>query len=281
MSSTIYQGEHLAPVIELEKARKRKGEHAAASTLMVRCAVASDEEIYRWVGLDAHATIAECRDIVRTVFNVAGDVGSTEDPEAEIGDILRERGDITHFHWGLWVFEMQLDQIYPRDASAPPSVCIAAAGEFGGAEFDIYTTNAALMGFDRADRLLASVRPEVRSVLGRAKVHDFLPLLHALEVDGEVGAGTWDVDKLKALPCESDQRGRDAFWSVVLARACFTTSSGTDQLIQSLAHSLGYGHHDADTIRSWCAESLAQLREIVGTAAPIEMLDVFAELIRG
>ena len=232
----------------------------ARATLLVRVGLVSDEVVYRWVGIDQHTTIAECCHIVGDVFGIQG-VGADAPQERLLHDVLRLPGQSTHFSHGLWSFEMQLADIYPRDESTPPSVCVAGSGSFGGVAFDIGEINARLA--------VSGLRPEVREFMARASGYDFAPLLQALRV----GAGP----RLASLPVETSQVERDAFWAVVFALTC----SASEETAESIFASLGHQPRTIAQIRGLCPESLHALEEISGERSPAAMLDIYRQLMRG
>lgn len=260
MSSTLYRSDHLAPVIRLTERR-------AGATLLVRVGLVSDEVVYRWVGIDEDATIAECCEIVGEVFGIE-EVGADAPQERLLCDVLKSPGDSTHFSKGLWSFEMQLANVYPRDESTPPSVCVAGSGSFGAVPFHIGAVNARLMG----EVEVPGLRAEVREFMARARGHDFAPLLQALDV----GSGP----RIEALPVESGRLERDAFWSLVFALTC-CAGGETAHIAESIFASLGHGALSMGEIRGLCAESLASLDEIGGERSAAEMLDIYRQLMRG
>lgn len=287
MSSTIYRAEHLAPVVSLDAVRAGRGGAASAgATLMVRCGLVSDDMVYRWVGIHEHTRIAQCCETVGSVFGIEGRVGAEVDPALELADVLRRPGDSTAFHWGLWQFDMQLADVYPRDESTPPSVCVAGSGTFGPRPFDIGAVNARLLGSERARRLEELVREDAREVLGRAATHDFLPLIQALGVERGAGgragraAGVRRL-RLATLPLETEPRRRDAFWACVLADACFADEAVTGQLTVSIMGALGWRELRAAEIRELCADSLAELAELAEGLPLARRLDLYRDLLRG
>ena len=227
----------------------------------------SDEVVYRWVGIDEDATIADCCEIVGEVFGIE-EVGADAPQERLLCDVLKSPGDSTHFSHGLWSFEMQLANVYPRDESTPPSVCVAGSGAFGPHGFDIGKVNARLMG----EVEVPGLRAEVREFMARARGHDFAPLMHALDV----GTGK----RIAALPVEPGRLERDAFWSLVFALTC-CAGGETAHIAESIFASLGHEDLGIGEIRALCAESLASLDEIGGERTPAEMLDIYRQLMRG
>ncbi|WP_175935805.1 hypothetical protein [Corynebacterium sp. Marseille-P4321] len=275
MSSTLYQADHLAPVIRLVERR-------AGATLMVRVSVVSDEVVYRWVGINETATIGECCEVVAAVFGIDGKVGADAGREQLLIDVLTAPGSATHFSYGLWSFEMQLADTYPRDESTPPSVCVAGSGSFGNTPFNLREVNVRLIGADYVEGVRAMVRPELRTLAARARNHDFFPLLRALDIGRVSRVEGVDRGRLSELPVETELRQRDAFWSVVLAESCCASDpEETARIAESIMAGLGWeGLRGAD-IRALANTSLTELDDIAGDRPPLEMLDVFRELIRG
>lgn len=282
MSSTLWKADHLAPVVSLADVRG----HSVGDTLMVRCFLLSDDTVYRWIGIHEHTTVAQCRRVVATVFNIDGDVGSEASGDREIADVLRQTGHSTSFHWGLWEFVMQLADVYQRDASTPPSVCVAGSGAFGATAFDIRAVNAELLGAQRVRDLEELVRADARDVISRATTHDFLPLIQALGVERELGAGSRvlgadETSRLAELPRETLPEQRDAFWATVLANACFAGEDVTERLTESIMTSLGWPNMRAAEIRELCTASLAELDAISLNLPLPQRLDIYRDLLRG
>lgn len=282
MSSTIWRADSLAPVISLTAAR---GDSGVGDTLMVRCSLVSDDSVYRWVGIHEHSLIDESRLTIATIFALnrldsTQPVMAAADGSLELRDVLRNCGDSTTFTWGLWQFDMQLADIYHRDASTPPSVCVAGAGTFGGQPFDIREINAQLIGVERAKELEELVRDDAREIISRATTHDFLPLIQALGVERDTGASA-NAPLLAGLPVEAEPKARDAFWATVLARACCADEPTTAWLAESIMSSLGWEDMAAGDICALCADSLAQLDNVTADLPLSERLDVYRELLRG
>lgn len=273
MSSTIYHADHLAPVIRLVERR-------AGATLLVRVSVVSDEEVYRWVGIDENTTIEECREVVGIVFGIDG-VGADAASKSTLRSVLTAPGESTHFSQGLWSFEMQLADVYPRDESTPPSVCIAGSGSFGGQPFDLRAVNVKLIGAEHVDGIRAAVRPELRELAARARNHDFFPLLQAMDMERASLIDAPVQTTLATLPMEADLRQRDAFWAIILAEACCSSAEETARIAESIMSALGWDGLLVDDIRALSHTSLSALDDIAGERPPAEMLDIFRELIRG
>lgn len=288
MSSTIYKSDHLAPVVSLTDARARlAGESTVGDTLMVRCVLIADDTVYRWVGIHEHTTVEECRSVIATVFGIddrSDRVRAEADTALELGDVLTRPGESTRFTWGLWIFDMQLADVYKRDESTPPSICVAGSGSFDDATFNIRKVNAELLGVERVEGLEELVRPDAREVLSRAASHDFVPLIQALGVERALLAdapSNHPSPILQTLPVEDDPQARDAFWSVVLASACCVDEEITAELTESIMRSLGWGEMSVVEIRGLCVASLSQLDALCAYLPLPARLDVYRDLLRG
>ena len=112
----------------------------------------------------------------------------------------------------------------------------------------------------------------MREFRARARGHDFVPLLHALDV--RTG------QRIAALPVEAGRVERDAFWSLVFALTC-CAGGETAHIAESIFASLGHEELGIGEIRALCAESLAELDAIGGERTPAEMLDIYRQLMRG
>lgn len=113
----LHRHRQVASVVDLEAARVcLRGDQATrARTLLVRCATQrADEEIIRYLGVDADNTLEDVQLALDIAFTVPshssaparftqqhGDSGRL-DLTTTIGDYLTEPGDILFFHWGLW-----------------------------------------------------------------------------------------------------------------------------------------------------------------------------------
>ena len=284
MSSTIYEADHLAPVINLTAARAARDERGSAdvgATLLVRCALVSDDAVYRWVGIHEHTTIDECRRVIATVFAIDGEVAAEADGALELREVLRAPGEATSFTWGLWRIAAQLADVYPRDESTPPSVCVAGVGRFGGTPFNIGEVNAQLLGSEQVAGLTELVRDDARAVLRRAHTHDFLPLIRALGVNRDTGPLPVDRRVLAELPREVEPKARDAFWATVLADACCAAPDVTCDISESIMRSLGWEGVGAAEMTRLAAESLGELEALAVDASVPERLDIYRDLLRG
>ena len=85
---------------------------------------------------------------------------------------------------------------------------------------------------------------------------------------------------MPGLPVESDRRSRDAFWAVILANSC-CAGSDTAVIAEGIMTSLGYEPLLIDDITALCTTSLTRLDEIGGGRSPVEMLDIYRQVLRG
>ncbi|WJY67073.1 hypothetical protein [Corynebacterium auris] len=287
MSTAI--GRTRAPVINLALARARRdATRRARSTLVARVsAMVADEEIFRYIGFDEATPLSDVQRILATAFSLDdAPPAPTHFSRAghTIGEVLRGHSEPLFYSWGLWRFTFQLVELYPRDRATPPAVCIAGSGDFGAAPFDIAEVNRRLIGEDRAADVLRSVRPELREVVTRSRMFDYVLLLQALDVR-RGGVDKQARNTAARLPREQTAKGRDAYWCVLLGLACFADEETTDAIIESTFAALGWEPCPADKVRALCAGSLVRLAGlgVYGPAesAPVERLDVFRELMRG
>ena len=281
-------GPHRAPVIDLALARARHAGTPHRSTLVVRVAtMKADEEVYRYIGFAEDAPLAEVQHAIAVAFSLPESTPAPAQFTAARGDTLGEVLPVGHgpfsFTWGLWRFDMRRVETHPRDASTPPAVCLAGAGEFGDATFDITDINRRLIGDDRADDVLRAARPAVRDVITRSRMFDYVLLIQALDL-GRGGADTRAREAAASLPRERSPEGRDAYWCVLLGLACFADGGTTDSVIESTFEALGWERRTAAEVRDLCSGSLVRLASLgvygPGRTSPVERVDVLRELLR-
>lgn len=280
---------HRAPVIDLALARARR---AAAerprSTLVVRVStMKADEEVFRYFGFDEDIPLGEVQRAITTAFSLpdapAAPAHFNSGGAGRLGAALRQHPTTLSFVWGLWRFRIEHTESHPRDAATPPAVCIAGSGDFCGTALDIAEVNRRLIGEERLDDVLRPVRGEIRDIIARSRMYDYVLLLQALDV-GRGGVDKRARDVAATLPRERGGRARDAYWSVLLALACFADAETTDSITETMFRALGGGDMDAAGIRALCAGSLVRLASLgvygPGRAAPVDRLDTFRELLR-
>lgn len=290
----MHGSETRAPVIDLALLRPRSGVRA---TLILRVsAMKGDEEIYRYLGVDESSTLDDVARTLVVAFGISGHcpvpAGFTTEPgqpsassrisaEFTLGEALEGTRSTIFYHWGLWRFELELVEAYPRDDATPPAVCIAGAGDFGEIPLNITAINRELIGDDTAERVLRHIREEARDVIVRSSMYDFVLLLEALDLGRDVAVRT----SIRELPRERTRAGRDAFWSVCLALTCLADAETTDLIITTTYDNLGYPGVSAQRVRELCSGSLVRLAGLgvygEGQVAPVARLDIFRELFSG
>ncbi|MCT1585479.1 plasmid pRiA4b ORF-3 family protein [Corynebacterium sanguinis] len=282
-------------MFDLTLLRPRSG---SRSTFMLRVSVnVGDEEAYRYLGIAEASSLHDVSRAVATAFGLSAQPAgfTTEpaeprpdtvlDPATTLGDAFTGARTTIYYHWGLWRFDLELVEAYPRDDATPPAVCVAGSGAFGAAELSITEINRDLIGEDFAADVLKLTRAEVRDVVARTSMYDFVLLLKALDLGRETDLPASVRASISKLPRERTAAGRDAFWSVILALACFADAETTDNIITSTYASLGHPALPAQQVREKCAGSLVRLTASgaygSSKAAPVERLDTFRALLRG
>ncbi|WP_342318831.1 hypothetical protein [Corynebacterium mayonis] len=263
------------------------------TTIVVRVAtMKADEEIYRYLGFSDDMPLEEVQRVIATAFSLPGHTPSpahftsadtTVGTVGTVGTVLHPGHGPFSFIWGLWRFDLWRVEALPRDDATPDAVCVAGCGSIDGGAFDISEVNRRLVGEDWANGILHQVRDEVRDVITRSKQHDFILLLHALDV-GKGGVDKHARDVARTLPRERTDMARDAYWCTVLALACLGDAQTTDSVTQSTFAALGWGDHSAAEIRALCAGSLVRLTALGALGPrrvpPVARLEIFRELVR-
>ena len=310
MPSTLYRPrrrQQVASVVDLDAARARlRGvPRSQPRTLLVRCATPlADETVLRHIGLCSDTSLEDVQRSLRIAFSVPGDTPTPSrftlaahdsgrlGSSSTIGEFLHHAGDEIFFHWGLWRFTLTLLDIYPRDDATPRALCVAGAGDFAGAPFDVANINAQLLGPSAVENVLASVRPEVVDIVSRSKTMDFLPLLQALDLTRPAEFDSLDPSVsqiLDTLPREKSRVARDAFWCTVLALSCLVDDSTTNDVVESAMAALGWSNdvgsaYTAGQIKQLCAGSLVRLASVGGYGAggrsAVDKLDIYRALLR-
>lgn len=236
-------------------------------------------DVYRHIGVDEQLTLGELHDVLDICFGFAGSPWSFPGfaPENCIPDTCSYR-------WGLWEVDLQVIDAYPRDKSTPRALCIGGSGWLGAGSFDLAEINQKLTGRSTIDQVLALTKPQLRAMIERAELFDFVPLLQAIDLT----QAQRSIDL--PLPLERDPAGRDAFWSLVLILSCFAEPEVSDSLLETTMATLGWVEDDgsalrAPAIRALCAESIQQLARVGGygrdAKSPVERLDIYRELLAG
>ncbi|WPF66244.1 MULTISPECIES: hypothetical protein [unclassified Corynebacterium] len=276
------------------------------TTVLLRAASLTGE-VHRHIGIDASRHLHDLHRVLGTCFGLIdaptwGFQHSTDaggrgvDGSERIDTHLGAVGEHLTYEWGLWQIRLSVVGVFVRDAHTPWALCVGGSGSFRDAPFDLATINAALMGGAATREVMDRVRPEVRSVLSRGNLMDFVPLLQALDVGcgfvGSTGSESGAVaGKVAELPVEKDQVGADAFWCALLGFACFSGEAVADEVMVAAMEALGYGdcvdeaRLSGRVVRAWCAESLDRLAAMGGCgenqAPPVERLELYRVLLSG
>ena len=282
-------------VVDLATARQRR--QRTARTIILRASnIRADEEVHRHIGVNDSLHLADLHEILVTTFGLGEDTGATPWHFSQAGDRderidaadaihthLRSEGDTLAYHWGLWVIDISAIESYPRDAGTPRALCVGGSGSFGGQGFDLADINAQLTGTTTIREVLAATNSEVRGLIDRSGIFDFVPLLQALALT-RPGSLPADVSAvLDQLPVETDPMERDAFWAIVLALACMGDEAMSNHVLEATMGGLGWPL-DGPATRAACVESLRVLSDVgaYGTDAlsPVDRLDFYRELLR-
>lgn len=279
-------------------------------TVIVRASLVRDDyEIHRHIGVSESLTLAELADVLVTCFDLrdeqtpwhfttTGRLPTTSraeasraetsrvDPQHLVGEYLGSEHAGVNFHWGLWVFQLQTVETYPRDKETPVALCVGGSGSFLGSKFDLTAINAQLTGPDAIDQVLAEVNPEVGALIRRSGVTDLVPLLQAIDLGRECAVDAQVRARLEQLPLETEPRRREAFWACVLGLSCMGGPEMTDEIAGVLFAALGDSGQSGQTgqsvkPRQLCADSLSVLAQCVASVAPVDRLDLYRVLLRG
>ena len=279
-------------------------------TVIVRASLVRDDyEIHRHIGVSESLTLAELADVLVTCFDLrdeqtpwhfttTGRLPTTSraepsraetsrvDPQHLVGEYLGSEHAGVNFHWGLWVFQLQTVETYPRDKETPVALCVGGSGSFLGSKFDLTAINAQLTGPDAIDQVLAEVNPEVGALIRRSGVTDLVPLLQAIDVRRDCTVDAQVRARLEQLPLETEPRRREAFWACVLGLSCMGGPEMTDEIAGVLFAALGDSGQSGQTgqsvkPRQLCADSLSVLAQCVAEVAPVDRLDLYRVLLRG
>lgn len=286
-------------VIDLAARRVARG--SGPHTLLVRAEIITNgEHVIRHIGVDESTTLDCMRRVLAAAFNLPKEpaparftLGCDDDRPLEssmpLGSLLLRPGDHLHFHYGLLHFTVYLGDRWPRDEATPRRLCVGGIGELPGCGFDLAGINAALVDERVVDSVLESTRPDVRDLIERARIFDFIPLLQAMDLDRHVELDTPIESALESLPQEADPIEVDAFWSTVLGLSCLAADELTDTVIEETMDALGWttdsgaGITAADA-KQLCTRSLETLSSIgaygATAVAPVDRLDLFRGLLR-
>ncbi|APT91674.1 hypothetical protein CPHO_00610 [Corynebacterium phocae] len=281
-------------VIDLETARLRRQSTALLQIANIR----ADGEVHRHVGVSSEMTFAELHGVLAVCFGFTdenapwrffehhGARGARIDPHRRIKDYLTKPGYTVDYTWGLWDFNIQVADSYPRDADTPRALCVGGSGSFTES-FDISAINARLTGTSTITSVLAQARPEVRDVVQRSKVFDFIPLLQAVDLDRAPAPAPDPC--LRRLPREVTMQSQDIFWAYVLALTCMGEEELTNSVFETVLEALGWTNEDGSALKSHQALELiaGSYRDLRGIGAcgparkaPVDRLEIYRALLR-
>ncbi|KQB84568.1 hypothetical protein [Corynebacterium oculi] len=273
-------------------------------TTVILQAASLTGEVYRHIGIDASLHLRDLHRVLDACFGLIDAPtwgfrhGSEEgsrgvDGGERIDTHLGAVGENLTYEWGLWQIRLTVVGAFVRDDHTPWALCVGGSGSFPHTTFDMPAINTALVGGAATREVLERVRPEVRSVLSRGNLMDFVPLLQALDLEAPVTPRSAWTELEAAVPSvpsgaspETAQAHRDAFWCALLGFACFSGDAVADAVMAAAMEALGYGERlSGKEVRSWCADSLDRLAAMGGCgenqAPPVERLDMYRVLLRG
>ncbi|MBK4137409.1 hypothetical protein GWO52_02750 [Corynebacterium macginleyi] len=296
-----------AGVTDIAQARTRRADPLLSlkrEPLTVICQAANiraDGEVHRQIGFSDALTLHELQKVLHICFGLPDEKspwhfyehtdgrGSRLDPERQASEFLWREGDQIDFVWGLWDFELVVAEIYPRDNGTPSALCVGGSGNLFE-PFELTSVNRELTGEKITDEVLAQIKPQIRALIERTKLYDFVPLLQAMDLNRGNDLPPATTEALASLPCEVTNEGKDAFWSMALALSCMGGDELTDSVVETTMDALGWVNDDGNTlkgaeIRALCDASLNQLSQIGAygqdAAAPVYRLDIYRALLRG
>ena len=293
---------HAGQVVDLTAVRAQR-ERQPRTVILQASNVRADAEVHRHIGLNDSLHLADLHDILGTTFGFRAAPGSTpwhfspagdRDERLDAADPIHRHlagaGDAICYHFGLWDVTLRAVDSYPRDAGTPRALCVGGSGSFGDEEFDLAEINAALTGTATIRAVLEATHPDVRDVITRSGIFDFVPLLQALDLSRDPGLARGTVELLRRLPVESDPAARDAFWTVALALACMGNEQLGNHVLETTMAALGWEDDDSTPLtgartRELCVESLTLLADVGGygehARSPVDRLDIYRCLLGG
>lgn len=234
--------------------------------------------VYRHIGVNDSMCLGE----LGHVLNVCFGFGSSEPatfPGHEATDPIP--GEFI-YEWGLWTVDIKVIDAFPRDANTPRALCIGGAGSLND-DFNLALVNTELTGRETVSAVLALAHPELRELIERGSLYDFVPLLQAIDLREALAP-------VPDFPMETDPAARDAYWVTVLVLSCFSEPEVSDQLLESTMAALGWVEDDgsplkAPAIRALCSTSLERLARLGAygrhAKSPVDRLEIYRNLLAG
>lgn len=110
---------------------------------------------------------------------------------------------------------------------------------------DVSQVNFALAGEDALETILASVDPELRTLVRERDLVDFVPLLQALDLHRPAPVSEHAAELLADAPVERSLLGRAAAWSRIVALSALVDAASTDAATEAFMARLGFTQADA------------------------------------
>lgn len=302
-SSEVY--DNVVPITAARFRRNSKAETGSARstpaprTVIIQASnIQSHREAHRQIGVEDSMTLMEFRNVLDTTFSLPASrqqppwafiKGGRINSQLLVRDLLQQRGDELSYNWGLWSFELDFVESYPRDDNTPRALCIGGSGDLWGGQFDEKKINEALVGEEVRKTVLLTVRAEVRDLVSRTALFEFVPFLQALDLNREAVVDPDVASACATLPREHSLIATDAFWACVIGFSCFGSTEVFDEVIVTTMTALDWKNNtDGDLkpveIRHLCENSLEVLTQIGATGEhqlpPVERLEIYRELLR-
>ncbi|QTH59694.1 hypothetical protein J5O04_00655 [Corynebacterium hindlerae] len=235
-------------------------------------------DVYRHIGVNDTMCLGELSRVLNISFGF-----DPAEPATFPGHNPADRiPDEFTYEWGLWTVDVRVVDAYPRDEGTPRALCIGGAGSLND-DFNLATVNTELTGRETVSAVLSLAHPELRELIERGSLYDFVPLLQAIDLRQA-------LQPASEFPLESDPAARDAYWAMVLVLSCFSDPDMSDQLLEGTMAALGWVEDDgspltAAAIRALCSSSLARLAELGAygrhAKSPVDRLEIYRNLLAG
>lgn len=289
------------------------------ATLIISAAIRNSSGIYRQIGINNQLTIAELSHVLQVAFDTEPSTPTAADlpravlvddmqvdDDAQIGEVFPDTDMSGVWHWGPHHAELFVSDSIPRDGATPDALCVGGAGMLTGtlsgtlddlayadldAAPDIAEINANLTGERTIRSVLDSTRTEVRDLISRSGIFDFIPLLQALDLRRESDIAPELAHECAELPLEdaSDQAGRDAAFINMLCFAALTDENHRAEITEYAMAALGWVEDDGSPIRqqaidALCPHTLQKLTDLgcIGPepAAAVDRVAMLREVFR-
>ncbi|AKE40316.1 Uncharacterised protein [Corynebacterium kutscheri] len=271
----------LADLIELSAFRRDPTRTPHTVILSLNMQV-GDEEIIRHLGINDGLSLSELSWAINICFGLAHEQppcsfsyqGDNYDLETCIHTVLNDSKATIAYCCGLWTIDIEVIDIIIRDQDTPDMLCIGGCGAPSGT-FDLSAINQTLTGTQLIDEVLSTCRAEVRALIRRSGLYDFVSLFQAMDI-----AKYADSRIARAqLPLEKDVFARDCFFAYLLAQSCFSDESLTAEIAESIIVQLGHTHLSYEKICECAAASISALEKLSAGKSILERLDIYRGLL--